>query len=555
MNRSRPIAPVPVPLPVRLLLALAAGCSTESYAADADREVEDILGQSHTEVLGDREQRVIRPEPEKPAAPAPAPTEPSGNVPPSGNAPPANASAPPAPPPPAQTIDLAAALATAFRDNRDYISRKESLYRQGLSISLARFNYGPLWRSTVSSVWNEVEDAIGTANLLGSLGVSQILPTGGTVSVDSTFGNTWFERAANSRTFSSLQYNSSLSLNVTQPLLRGGGYEVSHEGLTQAERDLVYAIRDFELFRENFSITIARSFFDLVGQQQTLGNVESNARQAVFDRRKAEALLQVDRNNDQEVYRARRREIDAQNQLLDARTAYQRARDQFKVQLGMATSTPVEIASQDPPFVTVRLDRTSAVEAAKHNRLDLLTERERLEDTERSVRLAENAILPQLDMNLGLGFGHPPDTSLVDALPDRWNASAAVTMEIPLQRKAERNSLRSSQLALDQARRDYTQRLDQVQLDIEDQLRSLRRLEQQIDLQREQITQEQRAVTVTEIRYQAGDLDNRDLLEARQALFNAQNALITLSAQHFVARLTLMRDLGLLFVDDQGVWR
>src|SRR5262249_2516623 len=103
MDRSRTIAPVPASLPVRLLLALAAGCSTESYVADADREVGAILDAGRTQTLGDREQRVIRPQPEKPPepAPVPAPTEPQPN------APPGNAPAPaPAPAPQAQKVDL-----------------------------------------------------------------------------------------------------------------------------------------------------------------------------------------------------------------------------------------------------------------------------------------------------------------------------------------------------------------------------------------------------------------------------------------------------------------
>lgn len=539
MTPRRPLtawAPVPA-----LACAIAIGCSSAAYRADADREVELILGDSRTSVLGDREQRVVRPEPEAAAPEAPHdPTVP-----------------PPATPTPVTvtTVDLTGAIAFAFRQNRDYLSRRESLYRQGLSYSLARFNFGPQFRSAVSHVWSDTESGIGSQRLAGSLGLGQILPTGGQLSLDSGLGSTWTERSLTSSTFDGLRHDAAISLNLAQPLLRGAGYSISHEALTQAERDLVYAIRDFELFRENFSITIARSFFDLVSQQQTLANEETNLRQATFDRRQSEALLQVDRSTEVEVYRAKRREIDAENRLLDARATFERARDQFKIALGMPTATAIEIASSDPPFAPVRHDPTSAIAAAKNNRLDLITEREQLDDAERAVQIAENNLLPELDLNLGVGFGADPDSSFAQSLPDRWNATASITMAVPLQQKAQRNGLRSAQIALDQARRSHAQTLDQVELEIKNQLRSLRSLEQQIELQRGQIQQEKRAVTVTEIRYEAGDLDNRDLLEARQALFNAQNALIQLSAQHFISRLTLTRDLGLLFVDDEGVWR
>ena len=50
-------------------------------------------------------------------------------------------------------------------------------------------------------------------------------------------------------------------------------------------------------------------------------------------------------------------------------------------------------------------------------------------------------------------------------------------------------------------------------------------------------------------------LPNRDVVEANQSLLDAQNALIRLKVQHFVARLNLLKDMGLFFVDDRGMWR
>lgn len=518
-------------------LLIGLGCSSGYYTAAADREVAAILAHREAMVLGDRAAHVITPDVEAP--PAAQPQQPP-SVPPETQ--------------PAGELDLWESLALAVSKNRDYQSRREALYRQGLGYSLARFNFGPQFRATLGHVWSDAEDQGASHRLDGLVGVSKILPTGGRLTVDSGLGSGWNQSRPHSDLGAAL-FDSTLFFGVSQPLLRGAGYEVSHEALTQAERSLVYAIRDFELYREDFVIGIARSFFDLVSQRQTLDNEEANLRQAVFDREQAEALLEVDRSTEVEVYRARRREIDAENRLLDARAAFERARDQFKIQLGIPTAETIKLVAAEPPFESVRLEADSAVRAAIHNRLDLITERERIADAERSVRIAENALLPRLDLTATLGYTGDPDSSLHDAAPDRWNASAGILLEIPLQQLPERNNLRSAQLSLDQAQRNYTLLLDNIELEIKNQLRSLRSLEQQIELQQGQIVQERRAVTVTEIRYEAGDLDNRDLLEARQALFNAQNALIRLQVDHFIGRLRLLRDLGLLFVDEEGMWR
>jgi outer membrane protein TolC len=109
-------------------------------------------------------------------------------------------------------------------------------------------------------------------------------------------------------------------------------------------------------------------------------------------------------------------------------------------------------------------------------------------------------------------------------------------------------------IGLEQARRDLVLRQDQIDLDIRDELRRLKSTEERIELQKQQIAQEQRAVTVTQIRYESGKLENRDLLEARQALVDAQNALIRLKAEHFVGRLKLLQDLGVFFLGGNGMW-
>ncbi len=86
-------------------------------------------------------------------------------------------------------------------------------------------------------------------------------------------------------------------------------------------------------------------------------------------------------------------------------------------------------------------------------------------------------------------------------------------------------------------------------------MRRLRSTEERIALQEAQIVQEERAQTVIQIRYDAGTADNRDLFEARQALIDARNALIRLKVEHFIARLSLQKDMGIFFVDDRGMWR
>ena len=593
---ARRASPVLGPL---LVLALA-GCSAEHYAEAADREVGQILAETREAALGERATWVQYPlqAPEPPAETVPAaapesaaapaegapaaapqgaaeePAKPEGEPaqgeqqqaaeealqepaePAAAPTPQAAVEAPAVPPPeapPAEVVrlDLVASLQLAVTSGRDFLDRKDAVFQQGLALSLVRYNFGPLLNSTIAYVWSNQQHGDAVQRIGGTLGLTQILPTGGSFGIGGLVNST-----LSSSTEDHSLFDSGFNVSLTQPLARGAGYEVSHEALTQTERDMVYEVRDFELFREDFSIGIASDFFDLVSQRSRLDNLHQHVKDAEYDRTKAEALRQVDRNRDEDVFLARRRLIDAESQLLSAQTDYEAAVDDFKIRIGLPAETPVEIADEQPPFLPVSLDEASAVEVALHNRLDLLTGEDRVADQERQVRNARNGLLPDVDVGLNYNTISNVKGDFEDSLvpDDNWNATAALTVGLPLQRQLERNVYRNTLIELDQSRRNLDLQRDQVERDIVNQLRELRQIEQQIDLQRQQITQEQRAVAVMEIRYEAGDVENRDLLDARQSLLDAQNALIDLLARHFIARLTLLRNLGVLFIDQDGMW-
>ena len=524
-----------------LSLALTGACySPEEYAGQADAEVLPMLALAEQDVLGDREATMLQPEPAPPEEPA---VDDGHIVPPPE----------PAEPVDARSLGLEDSLATAFSSSREFLNAKEDLYLQGLSLSLTRYDFGPVLDSTIAMLWQDAEDSDSETRTTGLLGVSQILPDGGTFNLAGTAGTSWFGGGEGPEG-DDPAYDSNAAFTLQQPLLRGFGYEVSHEALTQGERNLVYAVRDFELFREDFCISIADEFFSLVSQQQQIVVLQQTYEDSVFDQHKAEAMRQVDRNEDEAVFLARRRAIDTENLLLQAQSDYTEAVSRFKLRLGLPAEVPVVIEDDEPPFLPVALDADSAVSVAVHNRLDLKNAAERLEDDERNVRIAADGLLPQLDLTLGGGLSDSAGDPAA-ALPDDWSSTAALSLGLPVNRQAERNAYRSAQIALDQARRDYQQLVDDVDREVRDLLQQIRTIELRIDLQREQITDEQRAVAVSQIRYEAGDVDNRDLLDARASLARAQNELIQLLADHLATRLRLMRAMGILVIAPDGSWK
>src|SRR5207248_1442405 len=83
-------------------------------------------------------------------------------------------------------------------------------------------------------------------------GVSKLFSTGALLLLD--FANRTVVDFAN---FPKVISQSTATLDLIQPLLRGGGRAVTLEPLTQSERDLLYQIRSYARFRKEFYVSIA----------------------------------------------------------------------------------------------------------------------------------------------------------------------------------------------------------------------------------------------------------------------------------------------------------
>ena len=532
-----------------LVAAIAGACSPMAYVRQADEDVDAVLGDADRTALADREQWIRQPETraEPESAEGAAAADDSGAADAAQAAPAGRAAR--------LEITLSSALRSAYTTGREYLTRREGLYISGLGLTLTRFRFGPQVDAAVTSVWGESDGGPSNTTLGADVGVSQVLGTGGTFSLRSGLSTTRTSGPHGADPDKGRVWSSNIDFALNQPLLRGAGYDVAWESLTQAERDILYEVRSFELFRQDYAISIVAEYFGLISQRRQLANTRSSYEDALYDRKKSEALRQVDRITDEGLIQTRRREVDARNALLVAETDYQFALDAFRIRLGLGEADEVIVGEEDAPFERVRLDADSAVEVALANRLDLITAREQVEDTERRLAISRNGLLPDVDLGLGYGLGRSDGSFAGATPPDRWAASASLRVEIPLQRLPERNSYRAALIGYDQAQRALELTLANTERDVRDSLRSLDQLEEQIALAEQQIRQDERAVALTQIRYEAGEIDARDLLESRQSLVDSQNALIQVQLSHFIARLRLYRDLGLLFIDENGSWR
>ena len=128
-------------------------------------------------------------------------------------------------------------------------------------------------------------------------------------------------------------------------------------------------------------------------------------------------------------------------------------------------------------------------------------------------------------------------------------------MDLALERTFERNVYRGSLIGFEQSVRDVQELEDQIKLAVRTDLSELLESRESFRIQAEAVKLAARRVASTNLFLEAGRAEIRDLLEAQEALVSAQDALTAAFVNYRVGELNLQRDLGVLQVDEQGIWQ
>ena len=174
---------------------------------------------------------------------------------------------------------------------------------------------------------------------------------------------------------------------------------------------MVYSAREFERFRRDFYVAIVSDYLDLVLRLQLI----TNAQRGVELNRQVEiretAMVQAGRRDAFQADQARTRTLFALDDLARQQEAFRLALDRFKVRIGMNTQRNILIVDTELQLPIPDVSQNQAVLYALDYRLDLQTARDRVEDNRRQIDIAENGMLPDLDLRANLrtnGSGDGP---------------------------------------------------------------------------------------------------------------------------------------------------
>ena len=420
-------------------------------------------------------------------------------------------------------IDLNRAFQLAQSQGREHRTFEEDYILAAIRLLIERHQWGPrFFHSLQTSVSADQSDGEYTSalNIINELRMTQQLPYGG------EFEASLITRAAQQlTTIAGDQYtqSSQLALSASIPLLRDAGM-VAQESLIQAERDLIYAARDYERSRRSLLVDIARDFFSLVAARMNIANQEIQVNSLNNLLEETESKKVAGTRSGFDVSNVEQQLANSRATLINRQESYRLAIDRFKIRLGFPMDAEIEIVpvglELPDPAVTV----ADASRKALEYRLDYQNRIDGLVDARRGILVAKNDLLPDLDLGLGATFDPDPDNPTDNLSFDSDDADFAmsVTFGLPLDREIERLNLRAAMVRLERQIRSLTEFRDNLILDAR---RSVRAIDQNIltvRLRTEAIRSN--TLRVIQVEIQRDETSAQERIDALLDLLSSQNA-------------------------------
>ncbi len=508
------------------------------------------------------------------------------------------------------TLPHAVAIATAH--NRSYQTERELLYIKALDLRLARHDFDPQFFGGAAGGYVKYGDdeAIVTQ---ANLGFNQLLACGARISTNVTVA--WTEiLTGNMRS----GLHSIVSATITQPLLRGSDSRIVLENLTQAERDTIYQIRSFNRFRQTLAVSIISQYYRVLEQFEQVKNAENNYKTLMLVDERAQKLARAGRLPRFELNEVRQDRLRAWDTFLQEQKEYKQLLDEFKIAMSLPVTAAFELdktelsglsitnmgryESLDAPkegesateelnfpqeefelialikendgqgntsgngeeaemlrqqrinkfkissnlSVQADFSEPDTIETALALRLDLANQADGIADAQRKVMVAADNLRAELNL--------VADTDMSTRGSSDSAASLGLVMDFPLERMAQANQYRRALILLTQQKRAYDEAVDNISLQVRQAYRDFVEAAERYKVQAEGLTLAENRFKNTFLLLQYGRANTRDVLDAQEDLFDAQNAAINTLVDHRIAMLEFYRDAGVLQIRPDGMW-
>ncbi|MGD0744275.1 MAG: TolC family protein [Verrucomicrobiota bacterium] len=462
----------------------------------------------------------------------------------------------------APILRLEDALNIAIHHSRSYQSRKEQLYLSALSLTLSRHQFTPIFSASGSAAYNVTATESAT--------MSDHFVEDRSVSADGSVGESWLVRDVGRITTAftadflrfvtgdpRLATSSQLSAAFVRPLWRDAGFKQEMENLTQDERDLLYALRNFTQFRKDFSVGIASAYYNVLGNRDAVRNSYLNLKSSHQNADRTRALAQEGRVAGTDLGRQEQQELSAESSWINAVVDYKQSLDNFKIQLGLKVDANLILDDNELEALQIHhpdINVDDSIKLALASRLDYMTSKDQVDDAEREVKVAQNFLKPQVDLLANANLNSNPDKNYSLPDPQRYAWNAGLDVDPGLDRTSERNSYRSALIARNRAARTLEEQEDQIKLQVRGSWRTLDQAKRSYEISEVGVHIAERRVEEQSLLAEWGRSNAKDQVDAQNDLIASKNQRTQALVTHTIARLQFWNNMGILYIKANGQW-
>jgi outer membrane protein len=412
----------------------------------------------------------------------------------------------------------------ALLRSQERLNAQRARLKSQFSITLDPFEYEKTNRfDQQTSEWYLNE----SASSGGTFAINQrILPTDGQLMLVNRFSYDYsFTESAFASDPVSTAYTNNLYLQFTQPIFTYNRTKMETKTL---ELEYESSLLRYLLMRLSLERDVAQQFYAVYSNQMRLEiareELESNqASYNIIENKVEGGLLALE-----ELYQAEVNLATSSSTVFSAELTLQNSQDQFKVLVGLPLDTSFLIAAEITAD-TVPVNQELAISHALENRMEL-RERE-IEIENADFGLIQARATNEFAGSITASFGvQAYDEVFADMFKTPTNTPAVgISFDIPIFDWGERKSeIKAAQASLESSQLDYEIELTDIEVNIRSVVRSLKNLENQIQIQQKTVENAQLAYDINLERYRNGDLTSLDLgiyqtqlSEAKMAVTNA----------------------------------
>ncbi len=430
------------------------------------------------------------------------------------------------------TIEQAVALTIA--KNFDIQIQEYSVLNAKESVSIANADYDPaLAASTTHTLTQQANSATSlegskaprSEGATGTISVTQKVSSGANVSLAANL----FNRTASNQSINTFnpQYNSGLTLSITQPLLRGFGRTYNLANIKIAILGLNIANLNYQGQVLNVIQNVETAYANLVSSRESLDVLQFSLKLALTSDDETKARKNAGLLTDLDVYNSEYNVVSSRNNVLKAEQDVRTKEDSLRNLLG-GSSFDVSIVPVTgiPPYTAPAPMVEDAYRLALQNYTDYQRQLATIKQNELNVVTAKSNRLPSLGLTGGLGYtGRDQGLDLAwDRVRERssYNWNFGLSLNMPWGLHADNARYRTSLNNLSVAQLQLRQLEQSLLVQVRSAVRTV-----EVNIQSVQLTAlasqlSQKKYDFEKARYDVGQSTARNLLQAQSDLETAR---------------------------------